>query len=158
MRARLIAVAVLLASVGAMPAAAQTRFGGELSWGDDSDFGLGGRVVLGLENYFRAPIDAHLSFDYFFPSAPNGVDVTYWEVNLDGGYRIPGVHGPINVYAGGGLNIAHGSANGNGNSDVGVNLLGGVQFKTKNRLLPFVEARVELGGGDQFVLTGGLLF
>ena len=42
-------------------------------------------------------------------------------------------------------------------TDLGINLLAGTQFGTK-AVTPFVELRVELAGGEQFVITGGLLF
>jgi hypothetical protein len=41
---------------------------------------------------------------------------------------------------------------------VGVNLMGGLNFQTRTRIMPFIEAKFELGGGEQFVLTGGIYF
>jgi len=38
-------------------------------------------------------------------------------------------------------------------------LLGGTTFKLKSgSLVPFVEARGEVGGGKTFILTGGVRF
>ena len=42
-------------------------------------------------------------------------------------------------------------------TDLGLNLLGGTLFG-RGKVNPFVELRVELAGGEQFVLTGGVLF
>ncbi len=65
-------------------------------------------------------------------------------------------------YAGGGLNIAHKSkefddGRSASDTDLGLNLLGGTQFG-RGKVNPFVELRVELAGGEQFVLPGGVLF
>src|SRR5437867_3380846 len=41
----------------------------------------------------------------------------------------------------------------------GLNLLGGTTFKVKgSSLVPFAEARGEVGGGKTFILTGGVRF
>lgn len=148
------------------PAAAPQRavsFGVQGSFGTETDFGIGGRVVFGLRSLFpRTPLDAHVSFDYFFPDEPAGTDLTYWEINGNVGYRIPNVRGSWAPYVGGGLSIAHASVDiGLGSAsdtDVGLNLLGGSTFGTRSKVQPFAEARVTLGGGEQFVITGGVRF
>ena len=139
-------------------------FGLQADWGSDTDFGLGARAVFGLRSLFpKTPLDAHVSFDYFFPSSTGGVDVTYWEINGNVGYRIPKVRGNLAPYVGGGLNVAHASASIGGTSasdtKVGLNLLGGTTFgRAASKMKPFVEGRVTLSGGEQFVLTGGVRF
>jgi hypothetical protein len=138
-------------------------FGVQASFGSDTDFGIGGRVVFGLQSLFpTTPLDAHVGFDYFFPDAPAGVDVTYWEINGNVAYRIPNVRSSLAPYVGGGLNIAHASAASGGvsasDTKVGLNLLGGTTFGTRSKVKPFAEARVILGGGEQFVITGGVRF
>src|SRR6059036_3524517 len=61
-------------------------------------------------------------------------------------------------------NIAHASAGPSGGTSVsetkaGLNLLGGTTFKLKgSSLVPFAEARGEVGGGKTFILTGGVRF
>ena len=60
-------------------------------------------------------------------------------------------------YAGGGLNIAYSSRSGSSDVDPGFNLLGGTLLGS-GPVHPFVEVRFELAGGEQFVLTGGVLF
>ena len=148
----LIALLALCAGAGA-PLAAQVRFGAQVDWGDNSDFGIGGRLEHGLAKLFpNTPLRAAASFDYFFPSS----NVNYWEINYNWFYQLKA--DALTPYAGGGLVLAYASANGNSNSDLGVNLGGGLKFKTGSSLTPFIEARVELGAGEQFVLTGGLLF
>ncbi len=145
---------------------AQTRFGVQASFGsDDVNFGIGGRATFNLRSLIKTPgFEGIASFDYFFPDEPAGVDGTYWEINGNLGYTIPNVKGNVAPYVGGGLNIAHASVTVTGfgsgsDTEVGLNLLGGVKFKSRtSRLAPFVEARVELGGGEIFVLTGGVVF
>lgn len=145
------------------PAPQPVSFGVQASFGTDTDFGIGARVVFGLRSLFpTTPLDAHVAFDYFFPDAPAGTDVTYWEINGNVAYRIPNVRGSLAPYVGGGLSIAHASVDvGVGSAsdtDVGLNLLGGTTFGTRSKVKPFAEARVTLGGGDQLVITGGVRF
>lgn len=95
---------------------------------------------------------------WFFP----GGDATYLEANGNVAYRIRGVTG-VAAYVGGGLNIAHSSADiagGGSRSDteLGLNVLGGARFGIGPRLKGFTELRIELSGGDQFVVAFGVLF
>ena len=181
---QLIGSVLLLAAVGLAPAelAAQRRpaarpasradrpsFGLQLNWSSDVDFGIGGRGVFPLESLFpKTPLDGIVSFDYFFPSVPAGVSGHYWEINGNVAYRfrVP-ARSSLRPYAGGGLNIAHFSATATvgtttvsaSDTKAGLNLLGGTTFRVKgSNLIPFAEARGELGGGKTFILTGGVRF
>ena len=151
-------VGILAGAAAATDAQAQVRFAPQVSFGSDSDLGIGARVNFGLTSLFRQPgFNGIASFDYFFP----GNNVNYWELNANLTYMIPGVRGNVAPYAGGGFNYGHVSVDnctGCGNGDVGINLLGGLNFRTRTKLTPFIEGRLALGGGDQFVLTGGLYF
>lgn len=179
---KLIGSALVLAAVALVPAellaqrrpparrapapapAQRTSFGAELDIGTDTDFGIGARVVFGLRSLFRTtPLDAQLGFVYFFPSAPAGADLTYWEINGNVAYRIPNPRSSIKPYVGGGLNIAHISSRppaGVSASDtkLGLNLLGGAAFRVRGTAIPFVEGRGTISGGEQFVFTGGVRF
>jgi len=176
-----IGSALLLAAVAFIPAqlAAQRRpaarpaprsaqrpsFGLQLDWGNDPDFGIGGRGVFPLGSLFPGtPLDGIVSFDYFFP----GNNVKYWEINGNVAYRfrVP-ARSSLRPYAGGGLNIAHFSGTATvgtttvsvSDTKAGLNLLGGTTFRLKgSKLVPFAEARGELGGGKTFILTGGVRF
>jgi opacity protein-like surface antigen len=159
-RAIIAAVAAVLLA-GPATAGAQVHFGGQLSFGSDQDLGLGARLlanVTSLEHW-----DFIGTFDWFFPDEPVGQDRTYWEVNGNLAYNFNIQSAPsISPYVGGGLNIAHLSkefedGRDSSDTDLGINLLAGTQFGTK-AVTPFVELRVELAGGEQFVITGGLLF
>jgi hypothetical protein len=132
---------------------AQVRFGAQGSWGDESDLGIGARLEYGLEKLFpNAPVRSAASFDYFFP----GSDLTYWEINYNVFYQF-NTEG-LAPYAGGGLVLGYASFGGSSDTDMGLNLGGGLKFKTAGKLAPFVEGRIELGAAEQLVITGGLLF
>ncbi len=178
---QLIGSVLLLAAVGLVPAdlaaqrrpaarpaatrAQRTQFAAELNWSSDADFGIGARGVFGLQSLFpKVPLDGIVSFDYFFP----GNSVHYWEINGNVAYRFRTPRGSsLGPYAGGGLNIAHASFSttvgtttvSGSDTKAGLNLLGGTTFRVKgSNLVPFAEARGEIGGGKTFVITGGVRF
>ncbi|MFQ5890332.1 MAG: hypothetical protein ACE5JR_09810 [Gemmatimonadota bacterium] len=140
---------------------AQARFGGQLSFGDSQDVGLGARLMLGVESLKRVEFNG--SFDYFFPDEPVGGDRDYWELNGNLAYFFDvGSATSLAPYAGGGLNIAHGSrtfsdGRDTSDTDLGLNLLGGTRFGS-GPVIPFAELRVEVSGGEQFLITGGVIF
>jgi len=171
-----IGSALLLVMLAAYPAlgAAQRRgaarpaarsadrpsFGLQLDWGNDPNFGIGGRAVIPLNSLVPGtPLDGIVSFDYFFP----GNNVHYWEINGNLAYRFTVPRSSsLRPYAGGGLNVVHASnsgVSGSGITRAGLNLLGGTTFRLKgSHLTPFAEARGELGDGKTFILTGGVRF
>ena len=68
----------------------QVSFGVQADYGTDTDLGIGALAVIGLRSLFpKTPLDAHVTFDYFFPSAPAGASLDYWELNGNVAYRIP---------------------------------------------------------------------
>ena len=138
------------------------QFGVQGSYGEDTDFGVGGRIIgnigqlLGMQG-----IEAIGSFDYFFPDC-GSVDCSYFEVNGNVVYRFPLQQAIFSPYVGGGLNVAHGSVDFFGlgeasDTKFGFNLLGGAKFHI-GIVQPFAEFRFEIEGGEQFVITGGVLF
>jgi len=141
--------------IGANSVQAQ-RYGAQVDWGTDTDLGLGARLEYDLgpslasegtltRAYFIG------SFDLFFPNVGN-----YFEFN--GNLVVPvNPASTLNPYVGGGLNMAHSSNDSHGNTDLALNLLGGLRFAV-GKLSSFGEARLELGHGDQLVLTYGVLF
>jgi opacity protein-like surface antigen len=161
---RLLIVTAVLSS----PAAAFAQYGRDIrlgvqgSWADETDFGLGARVDLELDRVY-SNLGATVSFDYFFPDdqqiAGANVDTKYWEINGNMTYLVFGDLGP---YVGAGVNVAHGSVGVHlgeieaheKETDVGANLLAGLRLDDRF----FAEARFEIGGGEQFVATAGLLF
>ncbi len=140
------------------------RFGVQVSWADDADVGVGAHVDFPMSAAFAGqPLFLQVSGDFFFP----GNDVTYFELNGNLLYKFRLQASPIAPYAGGGLNFAYAKIGGGcsnvagadcSNTDLGLNLVGGIQFPNAGRLLPFVQARFEISGGEQFVLSGGVHF
>jgi opacity protein-like surface antigen len=145
----------------------RVHFGLEGNWSDDVDFGLGARVDVGLSGKSDG-LGAFASFNYFFPSTPGieGVDFDskYWEANANVTYTL---HGKIAPYFGAGLNLAHASVTGTANvgpdfdieaegasTQVGLNLLGGLRVNERF----FVETKIELGGGETFMVGAGVRF
>lgn len=177
---KLLGSALLLAVVALVPtqAAAQRRaaarpatssaektsFGLQLDVGTQTDFGIGGRAVFGLQSLFPGtPLDGIVSFDYYFPSAQAGVTNHFWEINGNLAYRlrVP-ARSSFRPYLGGGLNIAHAStstATASGSStDADLNILGGTTIKVRGTLTPFLEIRGVVGNANQVVFTGGIRF
>lgn len=155
---------------------AQSRFGGQASFGDDADFGLGGRVLLDFTTALTG-LAFIGSFDYFFPDNV-GVDAAteanYWELNGNAVIEFGIASAPnLQPYVGGGINFAHASVDDTSpdapedtsQNDLALNILAGFEFPLAG-ITPFAEARYTFAGddsflvrqGSQFVLTAGLLF
>lgn len=147
----------------AVPASADTpvAFGAQLNIANDFDFGVGGRATFGTESIVERT-RAVASFDFYFPDGP----VDFWELNFNGHYLFDLPDFPAQLYAGTGLHLGHASVDVNtgfgtvsgSSSDVGLNLLGGVEFNIDAPVQPFAELKIELGGAEQFIITGGLMF
>ncbi len=141
--------------------AAQATFGPQLSWGTDSDLGLGARIWAPLSG--APPFSFTGSADYFFGDERPGTDVSWVEVN--GGIVLPVSLAPtFRPYLGGGLNLAFVSVDfeedpalDRSDVDIGLNLLGGWQGDP-SRFRPFLEVRAVVGGTQQLVLTAGVFF
>ena len=158
MRITIAAAAAALAfAPAALAAQAPVRLGGQVSFAQDANAGLGLRLDAPLVPFWTRDLRLDVAFDYFFPDSP----VDYWEINGDLAWGLPIRGSRLSIYLGGGLNLAHSSLSGipgSGVTDLGVNLLVGLRIPTTTRLTPYVELRPELGGGDRLVLTTGILF
>lgn len=143
----------LVAFLGAGELNAQVGFGAQASFGSDTDFGIGGRVLGNIE---QVNLEGVGEFNLFFPDG----DVDFWEINGNLFYHFHLEDTPsVMPYVGGGLNIAHFS-DGVDDTEVGLNLGGGVRFPTQGDWAPYLEFRAAGVGADtdQVVLTGGILF
>ncbi|HEX6135196.1 MAG TPA: hypothetical protein VFZ24_14605 [Longimicrobiales bacterium] len=156
---RVFAAVAAALVIGTADAQAQA-FGVQGNWSDDFDLGIGARLELGLPNLFttEGPFsNTYLigSFDWFFPD-DDPVEFDYWEINAN--LAIPITATTIDPYAGLGLNIGHISVDATDTSDteVGLNLLGGLRFNLGN-VGAFTEGRFVIGDNDHFVLTFGVL-
>ena len=160
MRKLLLAAALVVLVSAPGPLFGQVDIGAQISWGDRFDLGFGGRIT-GRSPWFDQGIEFVGAFDLFFPDAGNVDDRSYWEANLNLLYNIAVGHELFLPYAGFGINIARLSETLDGETtsatDVGANLLGGLKVVT-GAVSPYGELRYEWGGGEQFVLTAGVLF
>jgi len=152
LRIAFVALSVLFIGAGSVQA---QRIGAQVDWGNDSDLGLGVRLEQEVGPSLASEgslAHAYLigSFDLFFPNVGN-----YFEFN--GNVAVPvDPASTLNPYVGAGLNMARYSGNSHGNTDLGLNLLGGLRFAV-GKLSSYAEARLELGGGDQFLVSFGVL-
>ena len=65
----------------------------------------------------------------------------------------------LEPYLGAGISWARTSNAGTSNSDVGLNLKGGLVFNPESRTRPYVEGLLNFGGGrESLIFRGGLLF
>lgn len=150
------AVVAFLLAVGATGAdAQQVRVGGQLNVADDFDLGLGPRIAFEVAEGFQGIG----TFDIYFP---DNDAVDYWEINGNVVYRIALEDtDQVVPYGGGGLAIGRistdvGPGDDVSDTEVGFNFVGGVEFPLQS-LAPFVELRVQAGGAEQFIATGGIL-
>jgi hypothetical protein len=132
------------------------RFGFQVNYGDDSNFGVGGRIRHGLQSLFpNAPLSGIGSVDIYFP----GQGITWLDLNYNVVYNFRPAGAPkLTPYAGAGLNLAHASGNGASDTKLGINFMGGTEFRSTGRVTPFVELRISAGDAGQLVLTGGIKF
>jgi hypothetical protein len=160
MRRILLSLAAVLALV-ALPtqASSQIQAGPYLAFHNDFDLGIGGFVGIPTPS-----LDENMSFvgDFgiFFP----GDNRDYWEANGNLLYSFPLEDMSFTPWVIAGLNLAHrGYSPGNSDhdssskTDIGVNLGGGVTFGS-GPVVPFAGIKIELAGGDNAVLFGGLTF
>lgn len=159
-RSLVITVAALLLAVPAT-AVGQVTFGPQLSFGGDTDLGIGGRVLANVESMEHW--DFIGTFDVWFPDDSGDNDVSAWEANGNLAYNFVVEDTSLNPYAGAGLSIFHVSVDNDGigdgfdDTDLGLNLFGGLKFPGQS-VTPFVEVRAVLEAADQVVVTGGILF
>ena len=150
-------LAALVLAPAALAAQGPPRLGGQVSFAQDANAGLGLRFEQPLLPFWTQDLRLDVAFDYYFPDSP----VNYWELNGDLAWGFPISGSRMSVYVGGGVNIAREGvtgAPGSGYTNIGLNVLAGVRIPTRSGLTPFVELRPELGGGDRLVLTTGLMF
>lgn len=140
---------------------AQMKFGAQASFATEVDFGVGARAM------FDSPVEGLTivpTADIFFPSTGSGVSSQWIEVSGNAHYGLP-IEGNSSIlpYAGGGLGLVHHSVSISGfgsssSTDLGLNLLGGMQFLTVGTFVPFAEVRYNTVGAGQLILSGGINF
>lgn len=129
--------------------------GTQASVAQETRIGIGGRAHL--DGLAGEAIEAAASLDYFVPDATT----EYVELNGNVRLRLPTPGAPVlRPYLGSGLNYARrsGGAEGESGAAVGLNLAAGLRFEATGSPVPFAEFRRTEGGGDQWVVSAGLLF
>ena len=159
----------LLLAVALLPARAQGQFavGPIGAFHDDFDFGVGAVVMFPLESLHES-LSFMGDFTYFFPGIDN---LSYFEINPGVIFEFPLEDSSILPFAMGGLNIARisfdfglgdlgeilpGFSFDTSSTEIGLNIGGGIKFGSSNNLI--AGARVELGGGEGFVIFGAFPF
>lgn len=176
---RWVALALGLAmAFVSVPAQAQVTFGPQLVWGDDTDFGVGGRVDFDLagplaitdglfQDLFGSATASYFFWDCDLGGDP-GVAPDCGFIELNGNAAVPFTIEDSSVlgYLGGGLHLARFSVDRNGapfsefgvrsDTEIGLNILGGIKFPLAG-LTGFVEGKFGLIGAEQFVFSAGFL-
>jgi len=155
-RLPLVALASLLLSTAAAAQKKQTLLGPQLGFATNNlDFFLGAQFSYPVAPQF----DIYPSFDLYFP----GNSVTAWALNGDVRYW-PKLNMPnAGLYVGAGLNYSHVSVDlgptfgSVSNSEVGLGLLGGWDFKAVS-WRPFAQLRIVIGNFDRIEFGGGVNF
>jgi len=155
MKKLLCSVALIGMLAAPVAVQAQMEAGPFLAYADDAEaFGIGAFIAIPLPA-LHPNIALVPDFTLFFPDDPFGL----FEINGDLMYTFPvSADAPVVPFAFGGLNIARWSVDGGGSgTELGINLGGGVNF-VAGSVNPFAGAKIELEGGESFVLFGGLGF
>jgi hypothetical protein len=165
-----LGLVVTAQSASAQAQTSGTRFGVEAAFATKGDIGIGAGafVKFHLLEISEHPITGRVAFDYYFPSSSNfgGYSYKYWEVAADGLFDIATAKADLKPYVGAGLTYAHSSFDAGycgafvdcGGSSTGLHIVGGLNFMANAKLMPFVEAKLELSGGSQLILKGGIHF
>jgi len=151
----LFVAAFLLVTAGGLEA--QVRFGGQANLADDTDFGIGPRIALDLQE-LGSQFQFVGTWDIYFPDE-DGLD--FWELNGNIMYRFDLQQtNAVVPYGGAGLNVARFSVDTPGddvdNTELGVNFIGGAEFPLQT-FTPFLEFRITAEGSKQLYVTGGVL-
>jgi hypothetical protein len=138
---------LLLVSLATAASAQRTHFGFRVGANFDSnDILLGAHLTAHLTDR----LELYPSFDFYFPD-----DGTLLGFNGDLKYSFP-TGSSLSIYAGGGLNLLYFSNEGESDTDVGANLIGGFETRGNWRVHPFVEGRVLIHDNSSFQLVGGI--
>jgi hypothetical protein len=150
--ARTIVVSAAFVALAAIaPAAADTNFGVRTGiYTDASAAFVGGEIVTSISSsnwYFNPNLEVAVA---------DGRDV----ITANGDFHYDFVQGrPIYVWAGGGPALIHREIPEDADhSDIGVNFLGGIAWKTSSKVLPYLQGKVTVSDNDEAVLAFGVRF
>jgi len=178
LRGLVAGAAAVAALVALQPSAANaqaqtsgTRFGVEAALGTNNNVGIGAGafVKFHLAEISEHPITGRATFDYFFPSSSNfgGYTAHYWQIEADGLYDIVNKSSTTKPYIGAGITYSKWSYGGGycnlfgiscSTSWTGLDFVGGLNFMSNSKLMPFVEAKIDVSGGSEFLIRAGIHF
>lgn len=146
------ALALVAGLLAAPTAQAQTALGVNAQYGlDYEEFQLGAEFHLP----FR-PVEG-LSFvpnaEFYIMDEP-----TLFSLNADVHYAFGQYTRSFTPYAGLGLAITRRSVNDRSNTEAGLNVIGGANFRTGGNAMPFFQLEWRTGGYEDLSLGGGLRF
>jgi hypothetical protein len=151
-RIRRIALGLLVPVVFAGAAHAQghppyrPHIGAHLSYNFKAEeLGIGPQLYIPVAHRF----EVYPSFDYYF--VDNG---SLWQLNGD--LKFKGREEHSWWYLGAGLAVSRASFGGFHNTDVGANVLGGLETLIGQKVHPYFEARLTFRDNTVFQLAGGL--
>ena len=152
---------VLFATGLSVSAQAQFRLGPSISFGSDTDLGIGAKAKFDLDDQFKISP----SFNFLASDSENTVlgkvSSTLFEINGDVHYAFSD-NGSVLFYGLGGLNIVFASGKILGESfsdtDIGINLGVGGEYVIADKFNAFTEAKFGIGGVDQLLITAGIYF
>jgi len=128
--------------------------------GDISDE-FGGTVAIGAGTRLRPtslPIQVNGAFDFYLA----GNSWTVWSIDLNAVYLFGDDNQVFTPYSGVGLGITRWSAGvdpENDGTDIGLNIVGGVEFGAGTAVTPFLQLQATVVGDlARLGITGGLLF
>lgn len=159
MKNQLLAVVFLLFS--GQFVSAQISAGGGLSFGSEIEtVGLNLRGGYVIENQFNVGMD----FNFFAPKKSGPAKVGWVGVNVNAAYWFQATD-ELTLYPLVGLNISSiratanylGATSSNRQTEIGLNLGGGVMYKIDN-IAPFIEGKYVVSEFDQAVFSLGVLF
>ena len=87
-----------------------------------------------------------------------GVGYSVWNISFNGIYDLQKSSGGLMPFIGGGLSIVHGSVNGFGATNTGVQLIGGVQLNSSGEHVIRVSVRIVFTAGTPIVFLVGYSF
>lgn len=148
---RRVAVGIGLLTLVASSAEAQRppyrpHIGAHLSYNFDAEeFGIGPQFYLPVARR----LEFYPSFDYYFVDGP----ASLWQLNADLKFKSREQH--TWFYVGGGLAVSRVSVGQFDDTDIGANLLGGLETVVWNTVHPYLEGRLTLKDNTAFQLAGG---
>lgn len=153
MRRSSVGLSLLALAVLAGPLAAQVHVGPALAVREEADLGIGGFVTWAMPD-LHEDISLGVDVGVFFP---DGFD--YFEVNGNVYYTFPTGSVDVAPWVLGGLVLARVSDRGPASdTELGLNLGGGVTFRPQERISPLVGGKFELLDGSAWMFFAGLSF